>query len=73
MKKNEPATDNGQLISGGQLLVRLFSPRDRPSQRTLIRWRQAGRIPFTRIGRAVWYDEAKVREAIERKNLVRAV
>ena len=65
--------DKAQLLNAAELLARLFTPTTRPSTRTLIRWRQSRKIPFVQIGRRIWYQEDKVRQAIERKNLVRAV
>lgn len=63
----------GKLIGETELLDRLFSPSKRPSLRTLQRWRKDGKIPAVIIGRTPWFQEDKVRAALERKNHVRAL
>jgi len=65
--------DMNKLVNGQKLLDALFEPEDRPTTRTLFRWRDERIIPYIKINTRVYYDVDKVRESLAKKNLVRAV
>jgi len=53
-----------QLINSKELLERIFTEDSRPSLKTWQRRVRDGSVPHTKIGGRLYYDEAKVREAI---------
>ncbi len=71
VSQDRPA--NNGLVDGPRLLEALFpDPRCRPTLRWL-RKQQAGRvIPYLKIGRFVFFNEAQVRAALDAKHTIRA-
>jgi len=57
-------TDTSKLVDGNGLLESIFDKHCRPTERWLLEQRRAGRIPFTRCGRLVFYDPVRVRAAL---------
>ena len=66
-------TDPAGLVNGAKLLEILFHEDCRPGMRTLERWMKDRIIPRYKIGHNVFFDVAKVREKLERKNLIPAI
>jgi hypothetical protein len=64
--------DQRPLVDGKRLLEILFEEQSRPCLRWL-REQQARRsIPFIKIGRFVFFDQDKVREALNLNHTVRS-
>jgi hypothetical protein len=61
MKTNEI---ENQLVDGKTLLETLFAKNCRPCLRWLRNQQRAGKIPYTKIGRLVFFHPVKVREAL---------
>lgn len=62
----------GQLVDALGLLDRLFDKKSRPSVRW-VREQTANRtIPFIKVGHLVFFDINQVREALARRNTVKA-
>jgi hypothetical protein len=64
-KKNEVET---KLVDGKTLLETLFAKNCRPCLRWLRDQQRAGKIPSTKIGRLVFFDPPKVRQALFPEN-----
>ena len=56
--------DAAKLVDATRLLEVLFDKSCRPTTRWLLQQRHAGRIPFKRCGRLVFYDPDEVRAAL---------
>lgn len=65
--------DTAKLVKGPVLLAELFDETERPCTQTLLRWRTRRIIPYYKIGAEIWYDIEKVRDALNRKALVKNV
>lgn len=65
--------DTSKLVKAEQLLEALFPPESRPTVRWLRRMQRKRVIPYYKLGHGVWYNVEKVREAFEKKALVRCV
>jgi hypothetical protein len=62
------ASEDNSLVNGNRLLEVLWRDKQsRPGYRTLQKWKSLGYIPFTKVGKSVYYNPAKVRRAIERQ------
>lgn len=59
---NPPATE--QLVDGDELLKIMFPPKCRPTLRWLRDQQKTRRVPFIKMGRLVFFDPVKVREAL---------
>jgi hypothetical protein len=57
-----------QLVDGRTLLETLFAKNCRPCLRWLRKQQREGKIPATKIGRLVFFDPEKVRQAIFAQN-----
>jgi hypothetical protein len=53
-----------RLVNAAGLLEVVFQDKSRPSLRWLKQKQAAGLIPFTKVGRLVWFDPAAVRQAL---------
>jgi hypothetical protein len=58
-----------KLVDGPKLLEELFDENSRPSLRWLRSQQKARSIPYTRIGRLVFFDPGLVREALNQRAL----
>lgn len=65
--------DTDKLVKADKLLEALFELTERPTLRTIRRWQYERKIPYYKIGNNVFFDPAQVREALNKKNLVRSV
>jgi hypothetical protein len=63
---------NLQLVNGPTLLELLFPEPCRPTLRWLRDQQRARRIPYTKIGRLVFFVPAQVRAALDQKQTIRA-
>jgi hypothetical protein len=61
-----------KLLSAKELLQAMFTDKSRPTLRTLRNWQKNRTIPSIKIGGRVFFDEPDVREALAKKNTVRA-
>jgi hypothetical protein len=61
MKTNEVET---KLVDGKTLLETLFAKNCRPCLKWLRNQQRAGKIPSAKIGRLVFFDPVKVRQAL---------
>lgn len=70
-----PNGEHLNLVRADVLLKLLFPDQYgyRPSRRWLDRMKKKRIIPHYKLGHGVFYDPVKVQEALERKNLVRAL
>jgi hypothetical protein len=67
-KRQVTASAEPQLVSGPTLLETVWpDASSRPALRTLHRWKKQGFLPFTKIGKLVFYDPVKVQRAIDRQ------
>ncbi|MGH7939878.1 MAG: hypothetical protein ACREFR_02250 [Limisphaerales bacterium] len=57
----------GQLVDGSRLLEMLFPAHCRPSMRWLRERQRKREIPYVKLGRLVYFDAARVREALARQ------
>lgn len=64
--------DTDKLVNGEKLIEAIFPPGTGPTLRTLQNWRRRRIIPYFQICRNVYYSVPAVREALERKNLIRS-
>ena len=53
-----------QLISRDACMAAIFTPESRPCVRTWEVWKARRMIPYVKLGRLVYYNEAAVREAL---------
>ncbi len=56
--------DNGQMVDATTLLQILFPSQCRPTLRWLRQQQKERRVPFIKIGRFVFFDPTKVRDAM---------
>lgn len=56
--------DLAKVVDANGLLEALFEKKCRPTTRWLLQQRKAGRIPYSRCGRLVFYDPVKVRAVL---------
>jgi hypothetical protein len=65
--------DTAKLVKAQTLIDELFEEGQRPCVRTIERWRARRIIPYYKIGAEVWFDLDKVRDALNRRALVKNV
>lgn len=64
--------DTDKLVQGEALLTELFpNPKARPCLRTLRNWQYSKKVPYFKIGHLVFFDPVKVRQSLERHNLIK--
>jgi hypothetical protein len=61
-------TIESKLVDGKTLLENMFAKNCRPCLRWLRNQQRVGKIPYTKIGRLVFYDPEKVRQALFPQN-----
>jgi len=61
-----------KLVDANGLLEMLFDERFRPSVRWVRDQQRAGALPFTRVGRLVFFDPDEVRATLAAKHTVHA-
>jgi hypothetical protein len=62
---------NVQLVDAEKLLEILFPADCRPTLRWLRERQKKQEIPFIKLGRLVFFNPAKVQEALAKSNLIR--
>ena len=62
-----------QLVDAEGLLKAAFDEQSRPSLRWVRQQQKARSIPYIKIGRLIFFDLEQVKEALARKNTVKAV
>lgn len=55
------------FVDAKELLEDLFEPKSRPTIRWLRDQQKTRRVPFVKIGRLIFFNPAKVREALNRQ------
>lgn len=64
--------DTSKLVGAEGLLVALFDEGHRPSLRWLKMQVAARNIPAIKVGRLVFFDVGQVREALAKRNTIKA-
>lgn len=60
-----------KLVGASQLLEELFEEDSRPSLRWLRSQTKARTIPYTRLGRLIFFDVDLVRDALQQRSIKR--